>query len=440
MLDDYLPRLKRRINESWVPLGTGSRAATPRADSRSSTSTRTESRTSERTGSQKSTRMNGITVARVEGPPNFLDPYPAPSEEDDPTSRPPSYAQLRNIARPEIANLLPGSRVSYGRPGAIMNATPRQSLVATSSNIASLDDIRHIEIAHHLHMANRLSSVPQYPVYLDSAHPLPTRRRQSARPDSTLSMGAAGVMLSVGQIPGSEPFQMVPPQQQSPALRDWRRVQSTAGSPVTGRSRPRTAVTHIADVRQQTPAPAPRVQRPYVNRPPSTSWFDSAISSALSSREQVNASIRESYNPLHLSHRGTIQKAQDSRDNERAVSAHVRFADSGVDEYDEPPPPPPKDEGYGDASQQGRHKLKHSLSCLSLRSTLSQRRSRRSKFFTSEKPIWDDDGNKLRRSKSGEFTDAEKFPAGSASANMGSRISAQCAGFLSRSIPRVVAC
>jgi hypothetical protein len=186
-MPEFIPRLRRRVEESYLPVGTGSRAGILRTDSR--TSTRSDSRT----GARADSRMDARVEARLEGPPNFLDPDPAQLREDAVTSPPPSYSDIRAMARPEIQQLLPGSRLSLGRPSSIMqNATPRPTLT-------SLEDIRHGDVAHHIHMGDRLSSVPQYPIYIEQERSS-NRRRQPQRCDSVASTSTGRAFLAIGKV------------------------------------------------------------------------------------------------------------------------------------------------------------------------------------------------------------------------------------------------
>jgi hypothetical protein len=193
-MNNFIPRIRRRVDESWERLGTGSRAGTPRTGSR--TSMRAESRADSRT----STREAGARVeATVEGPPNFLDPYPVQLREESATSPPPTYANVRNVSRPEIQQLLPGTRLSFGRPGADWNATPRTLPPLLTSSLTSLEDIRHGEVVHHLHMEERLSSIPQFPIFLEPGYPS-SRARQSRRPASISSTGTGTLFRALGML------------------------------------------------------------------------------------------------------------------------------------------------------------------------------------------------------------------------------------------------
>jgi hypothetical protein len=183
---EFIPRLRRRVEESYLPVGTGSRAGTPRTNSR--TSTLSDSRT----GVRPDSRMDARVEARLEGPPIFLDPDPAQLREESVASPPPSYSDIRAMARPEIQQLLPGNRLSFGRPSANMqNATPR-------STVTSIEDIRHGDIVHHIHMGNRLSSVPQYPMFLEPGRSS-NRRRRSQRRDSLASTSTGRAFLAIGK-------------------------------------------------------------------------------------------------------------------------------------------------------------------------------------------------------------------------------------------------
>jgi hypothetical protein len=172
-MPNLLPRLRRKVDRNnWVPIG---------EDGRLNTMARHGSVT---------------TSATLSGPPNFAEPV------ETQFSPPPTYAQVRDISRPEIANLMVrqgGQRRSVTAPSL---ATSRQA-VAPTARINNLEDIQHNE--RRVPMDNRLSSVPNYPVFLD----IPDLNR-SRRRSSIASTNTAGILLSVGSLPGSEPFDESP--------------------------------------------------------------------------------------------------------------------------------------------------------------------------------------------------------------------------------------
>ena len=162
-----MPRLRRRIDRNnWIPIGEGG-----------------NSRTTARHGSMS-------TSARLDGPPDFEDPI------EPQQSPPPTYAQLRNLSRPDIADLIVGQNADGSRPVASESSRPS---IAPTARISNLEDIRHND--RRVPMDNRLSSVPSYPVFLDTSD-MPRSRRRS----SIASTNTAGILLSVGSLPGSEPF------------------------------------------------------------------------------------------------------------------------------------------------------------------------------------------------------------------------------------------
>ncbi|KAF2433118.1 hypothetical protein EJ08DRAFT_89480 [Tothia fuscella] len=345
MQDGYLSRWRRMVNK-----GLNSSRRDSRNDSKGSFS---KSRSSQATTGPRprSYPKNGhMSTARVNGPPVFLEPYSELSEEDA-TLLPPNYMHVRNSTRPEIAALIPGNRMSYGRPRQIHNATQRQS-VGTSSNMTSLDDIRHFEIAHHIHMANRLSCVPQYPVYVDS-DTASIRQQRLARPDSIAS---SGVMLWVAQLPGSEPFLRASTQQKSSALRESRRTKYATTS--AGRYGQSSPYPHIVEMPWHQPASSREMQQ-------------SRSSSALSVSTRNPASLQR---PPHG--RAAEQPFDNAARFDERKGTHVHFADSRVAKFRQKPLPLPtqplKDTGH--ISQKDDRGLKNSLSISGLKSKLSLRR------------------------------------------------------------------
>lgn len=132
------------------------------------------------------------TSARLEGPPNFSDPI------EPQLSPPPTYAQLRGSSKPEVFNNLTSQRdVQHGAVAPVDHAT------RSAATVAGRENIQHYELQEP--MNDRLSSVPSYPVFLDVHVAVRPRRRGS----SLASTNTTGILLSVGSLPGSEPFKDV---------------------------------------------------------------------------------------------------------------------------------------------------------------------------------------------------------------------------------------
>jgi hypothetical protein len=178
-----------------------------------------------------------------------------PQAVDD--TPPPTYTMARNLDRPEIAGLIIPRHNSRELRSAVSmttaavtnessetrtingNVSPLAAL--TSSNMASLDDIRYLDVARHVHMKSRISSVDQYPVALPTVS-LKSPKRTSeegdrqissssltSTPISVASTSAVAVDQAVDQLPGAEPLDMVPPSQQ---VLD--KPEGVASRPVTG--------------------------------------------------------------------------------------------------------------------------------------------------------------------------------------------------------------
>lgn len=237
MLGGFIPRLRRRLDEgSWISIGEESRSETPAF-------------------------AKAVTTARVDGPPDFSLPNP-PEPVQTP---PPSYAHVRNTSRPEIANLLVTNRASYTSHSST-NVTPRQPhqplQPAVRSTLTNLDDIRHAEAVNHVPMDNRLSSVPNYPVFLPLDQPPNFRRRRSRRPASLASTTSTGLFLSMSQLPGSEPFDIQTSQTASARDNNGQRSQGPKMSPlfspdstISTAETARASVITIQRVRSAQPKP-----------------------------------------------------------------------------------------------------------------------------------------------------------------------------------------
>jgi hypothetical protein len=405
----FIPRLRRKLDErNWVPIGEDSRAYTPVFD-------------------------DPITSARVEGPPNFVLPL-----EQTPTP-PPSYAHLRSTARPEIASLLVGNRASYGSPRSPTNATPRQSIPpVVSSSLTSLEDIRHGQVINHVPMENRLSSVPNYPVFLE--HP-PSRRRRSRRPASIASTTSTGLFISMGQLPGSEPFD-IQTSQVALVRNNWERWQvlvSPLLSPGSAISEPEPAGAHRETLqRVQSVQTGPRGPPRGTN---GTSWLFDASNPDLQSEPMRCIPPAEGYyappphNPtIRQSHTWPAQR-QSANIPYEGDDVRVRFAD--VDS-DIPPRPPPKDPGYvcrpPSGVRRGDHGLRKTHSSPNLlRFTGFHRKSqeRLSSKNHHRRTVWD--------MNNGRMAESSRLFAGGKFSNRSSHFLNALGKFISRSVPRVVA-
>jgi len=275
----------------------------------------------------------GITTARVEGPPNFLDPHAVDLQEDLGPS-PPTYTQVRNASRPEIARLIRTggevvleSTVPIGRRGS--------DQPVMSSNLTDLNDIRHEEIASHIHMDGRLEAIPHYPVYLEAPARYP-RRHQSRSPGSIASSSTTTVFISVSQLPGSEPFDS-----SSPPANMSQGDSSVKSSPII---RPQTSPTNSVHAEAT-------ISGPLVAQPVSTdgqiatmsqiSWFWDDLS-----LEYWKPPDRGYYAPQtrpNIRHTIHWSNRQDSRDPDPSRRSFQRQSSP---DSDHPPPPPPKDPGY----------------------------------------------------------------------------------------------
>ena len=225
----FLPRLRRRLDRvRWVSIREASRSGP--------------------------TYSPATMSARVEGPPNFSDPNAA-EEEDLATSQPPTYSQVRSVARPEIARLIPNrdQTITTARPEAIPSIELNAGDAGlTSSNMIDLNDIRHEEVGSHLHMEGRISVVAHDPVYVNPSSGSPTSNpsstsgsRQPRKPVSSTSTSTTTVHVAVAQLPGAEPFDIPP----LPTADLQQAASSKTSTPLSrSRSSPSTSISASAAV------------------------------------------------------------------------------------------------------------------------------------------------------------------------------------------------
>lgn len=336
----FIPRLRRKLDDrSWIPIGEEHRSETPAF-------------------------ARPVTTARVDGPPDFALPNPPETVQ----TPPPSYAQLRNTARPEIASLMVGNRASYGSLRSPTNATPRQSLPPLlGSTLTSLEDIRHGQVVNHVPMDNRLSSVPNYPVFLEQ--PPTSRRRRSRRPASVASTTSTGLFLSMGQLPGSEPFDIQTSQTAS-ARNNWQRSQGLVSplfSPDSTMSIAEPATANVITL-QRVRSVQPDPRRPPRGANELSFLLDASNSTLHVEQDRCNPPAEGFYAPpvqpqlprhpvIKQSHTWPAQRAS-AHMGYPDDDARVRFADV---HSDIPPRPPPKDPGYVSRPPGGERRGDHGL-------------------------------------------------------------------------------
>lgn len=393
-----IPRLRRRVDrDRWIAIGEGSNPST--------------------------TIPQGITNARVEGPPNFLDPIAAEvEEEEDSAISPPTYSQVRSVTRPEIARLIPNRgpslATSPSETGVSTDQTASQTAV-TSSNLTDLNDIRHEDVGNHLHMDGRLSAVPYYPVYTEPPPRNPSRMRQSRRPASIASTSTTTVFLAVAQMPGTEPFDLAAP----PA--DMYQAASSKSSTPVSRAQPSPAnsvgaVAAVSGPLMMQPDPI-FGQAANVNE---ISWFWDDLS-----QEYWKPPDRGYYAPQARSnfrHTRTWPNRSDpiGMDQRRSIQLHLPLQRPAASpDSESPPAPPPKDPGY--VARPRHHGRQGSIGRLRQSRSSPQLRTFRS----------DND----QRGEIGGFDSPARTPTGLSSVptSRATQIFDACARFISRSFPRV---
>jgi len=250
----------------------------------------------------------------IEEPPSFLEPHAAYLQENL-TFSSPTYSQVHNASRPGITRLFgteeftPDSTVSIERRG-------RGQPV---SNLTDLNDIRHEE------MVGRLSAVPHYPVYLEAPARHATRHR-SRSPASIASSSTTAILISVGQLPGSEPF--------DPPMNMYQPESSSISPPTI-----QCQTSPAGPVHTEATVNGPLVAQPafvgHAGTVSQISWFWDDLSQEYWKppeggyyAPEVRSNFRHT---IHWSNR------QDSRD----LGPSCRSPNPS-----HPPPPPPEDQGY----------------------------------------------------------------------------------------------
>ena len=400
-----LPRLRRRLAQNrWISIGEAS--------------------------STEMTYPQVTMSATVEGPPNFLDPNVI-EEESPSTSPPPTYTQVRNAARPEIARLIPnrGQALATTMPQNVVSREQNAGGAGlTSSNLTDLNDIRHEEAGNHLHMQRRISAVPQYPEYVeqppggltDSPSTSTSGSRQPRKPLPTASTSTTAVYLAVAQLPGADPVDI--------ALLPSADVQQPAPSKAsTPLGRSLSSPSSSVGVSAAVSGPVALLPDPTIaaaGNVSEISWFWDDLC-----QEYWKPPDRGYYAPQARSTfrhtRPWPNRTTDAIANERSRHATwqplLQRQAPAVSE-NQPPPPPPKDPGYTARPRRlgrgsGLERLRRSSSSPHLRNVRG-----------------DDD----QREESNGF-DAQARPSTSLSAALASRRSQvveACARLLSRSLPR----
>ena len=394
----FIPRIRRRVDRNtWVLIGEDSNYS-------------------------QAPYEHSPTSARLAGPPNFNDPIPPQ------VTPPPSYAQVRQISRPEIEALM----LRRGSPRAPANATPRESLPpAISSNLTNLEDIRHGEVVHHIHMAKRLSSVPNYPVLLEQP-PTTSRRRQSRRPASMASSSSTGLFLSVGQIPGSEPFDVVTSRVVSDRCDapGCHPISPPLFSPVSPFE---ASVAQVMTVQRVQTVHGSSSRFPRVAN--QTSWLP-----------ETSPSHADRWNPPAG---GYYSPPADSRPPRRqtrtwpapldelaphTTNRHIRLLGNAPTDRDVPPRPPPKDPGYrprppvGVRRGHGPRKCNSTPNLLTFASHSKGHDRRRSMVHS---------GITIADNKSARIIGSKRMSSGRKFSNRPSQILNACARFIHRSVPRI---
>jgi hypothetical protein len=155
-------------------------------------------------------------LSRIESLPVFI-PNTRLSQPPSKTGTPrTSYQRLSDTDLGERQ----GQNEPVDEPGLVRPVTPVSAsdentpLPLTSSNLAQLEDVRYGEVAHTAQLKNRISTVSQYPVLMNTSPSNDGRRRsQRIRPASITSTSTNGIYVTVGKLPGSEPFDLEPPSQ-----------------------------------------------------------------------------------------------------------------------------------------------------------------------------------------------------------------------------------
>ena len=292
-------------------------------------------------------------------PSNFRSPHsearlsrPPDLPNDVPQSPPPTYNEALCLP----PSLIAGRNRQSSSARAVSPVSPIQELASpqlTSDNLSRHDDIGRSNNETYGNLNNRISNISQYPVFLDPSQRF-SRRQTFRRPISTASTSTTGILLAMGQLPGSEQFELEPPSQEF--LTRYERRPSHPQNPRRDMDEPVVVQTAQA-VRVQTVRSSPTASTTSVNRINRISIISTGSTPDLNTQR-----ARSGSNDLHGPRISSLRPARTwpaLRSDLVEPASNFRAADA-----DMPPPPPPKDPGY--VGRPGPSRLRHCSSTPNL--------------------------------------------------------------------------
>jgi len=394
--------------------------------------------------------------ARLSRPPNLPTGYlSSQSSNRTAVSPPPTYAQFRNIEITGMARPERRDRHVVRQASDIPSVQPAPPAPSTHNLTSFSENLRYGDVSRQANLKNRISTVSQYPVLMNAgastrASTIIERRQSRRRPISIASTSSAGIYLAVGQLPGSEPFDLTPPSEDMLVRHEGRAapLQSIyntkdANAPiyetaqavrVLARTTPNASTTSVNALNRVSVVSAvSEVDVPRRNR-------SSSVISNPNPRRDRSSSITSIPTSTHISSaRRPSVKPSSSWPTEAPPALGRSFLDeSFTGPNDLPPPPPPKDPGY----------VKRVRVCSStphFPTYLANERATQREGFAQEaqdRPSrnWFGTFGGRRSPKRFRSPVAEKPPQklpGKSSSNRTSQLLVTCARFIGRAMPKV---
>jgi len=288
---------------------------------------------------------NSRPRARLSRPPNLPFGIPSPCGVSPPDS--PLPAGFTGSSG--HMGLVIGSKHTSARRMSVASVDETIPEHLTSNNLAKLDGLRTGEVARQPNLKSRISTVSQYPVFVNCGaserHSTDGRTRTRRRPISIASTSTTGIYLAIAGLPGAEPFDLEPPSQDMLNRHVGRAAQTQAslqlppyGAGSTATFEPASTTRVVVRNEQNTSTLSTAQQNSRVSVLSTGFGIDPS-----SPRRSVSVCVS-----LMSTRRQSIQPSWSW-----PVNPELEY--SSIDQHelqwapslqDTPPPPPPKDPGY----------------------------------------------------------------------------------------------
>jgi hypothetical protein len=272
-----------------------------------------------------------------------------------------SYQKIPNSEHVEKQGQNEKSISAAVRPVSPLSASEEvKPLPLTRSNLAQLEDVRFGEVAHTAQLKNRISTVSQYPVIMNASPSNDSRRRsRRMRPASIASTSTNGIYVAVGQLPGSQPFDLEPPSQAVLSRHSGIPAQHVASQHkgTAGMGQEDSVYETAQAVQVQIVGSQNNRSRTSVNRISIISK-EQGVDGSPQRRRTLSASGANQFPPRVTSFRPPpgmkTSHTWPEANVEQLLSTGTRAAGQSTSEHKKseslrlsiPPPPPPKDPGY----------------------------------------------------------------------------------------------